>query len=157
VVASSGHRSSNLNESDNYSFQESEYDHKAAYAQSKLANIYMANELDRRYKQKGLRATSIHPGGINANISGHIGSGVFKQILGHEQFRKVLKTPEQGAVATVLGKSGKYLEDCEEAKPGEDDRKPLGAGYTKQTYGPVNERRLWKDSMAILGMEDGLE
>jgi NAD(P)-dependent dehydrogenase (short-subunit alcohol dehydrogenase family) len=48
IVASSAHRACSLNESDNYNFQKGGYDHGQTYENSKLANFYMANELERR-------------------------------------------------------------------------------------------------------------
>jgi NAD(P)-dependent dehydrogenase (short-subunit alcohol dehydrogenase family) len=164
IVASSAHRAWNLNESDNYNFQKGGYHYGLAYAHSKLAKIYMANELDRRYGHKGLHATSLHPGAINTDLSRHLGSELVEQIMSDEKILKILKTPEQGAATTVLAavgkewedKGGKYLEDCEEAKRGEDDNEVFGVGYVRQTYDPKNEERLWKDSLKIVGMNDDM-
>ena len=160
IVASSAHRAWNLNESENYSFQKGGYHYGLAYANSKLANIYMANELDRRYGQKGIHATSLHPGAVNTDLSRHLGGEFVEQIMSDEKILKILKTPEQGAATTVLAavgkewedKGGKYLEDCEEAKRGEDDNEVFGVGYVRQTYDPKNEERLWRDSLKIVGM-----
>ncbi|KAH8703166.1 short-chain dehydrogenase/reductase-like protein [Talaromyces proteolyticus] len=162
AISSSAHRVWNLNESDNYNFQNGGYNHGVAYANSKLANIYMANEIDRRYGQQGLHATSLHPGGVNTNISRHLGSEFVAQIMSDEKLVQMLKTPEQGAATSVLAavgkewedKGGKYLEDCEEAKRGEDDNDVFGAGYVRQTYDPVNEKRLWKDSLKMVGIAE---
>ncbi|KAL6252902.1 putative secondary metabolism biosynthetic enzyme [Rhinocladiella similis] len=163
VVASSAHRAAGeLHNSDNYSFQKGGYNHGLAYAQSKLANVYMANELDRRYGSQGLHATSLHPGAIDTNLSRHLDREFAKQIMSLEKVAKVLKSPEQGAATTVLAavgkewedRGGKYLEDCEDAKRGEDDGDVFGIGYVRQTYDPDNEIRLWKDSLEMIGMED---
>lgn len=163
-VASSGHRSYHLNESDNYNFQKGGYHFGLAYANSKLANIYMANELDRRYGGKGLRATSLHPGAIWTNLPRRLGPEFVEQIMSIEKVVKVLKSVEQGAATTVIaavgkeweGKGGKYLEDCEEAKRGVDDNDVFGAGYVSQTYDPENEARLWKDSLKIVGVGEDM-
>ncbi|MGO8241933.1 shikimate dehydrogenase, partial [Rhizobium ruizarguesonis] len=40
----------------------------AAYAQSQTANILFAVELDRRIKERGIRATALHPGGIQTAL-----------------------------------------------------------------------------------------
>ena len=45
IVASSAHYACNLNESDNYNFQKGGYNHGQAYEYSKLANVWMTNEL----------------------------------------------------------------------------------------------------------------
>lgn len=164
MVASSAHRASQLNESDNYNFQKGGYHYGPAYANSKLANIYMVNEVDRRYGHKGLHATSLHPGAINTDLARHLSSEFLEQIMTNEKILKVMKTAEQGAATTVLaavGKEwedngGKYLEDCEEAKRGEDDNDMFGIGYVRQTYDPKNEGRLWKDSLKIVGMSDDM-
>ena len=45
------------------------YDERAAYAQSKTANILFAVELAARLGRKGVTAVSAHPGGIwNTNL-----------------------------------------------------------------------------------------
>ena len=163
-VASSAQRVCNLNESDNYNFQKGGYNWQLAYANSKLANIYMTNELDRQYGRNGLHATSLHPGAIGTNLSRHLGSGFVEQIMSNESVVKILKSVEQGAATTVLAavgkewenKGGKYLEDCEEAKRGSDDNDLFGFGYVRQTYDPGNEKRLWIDSLKIVGMNDDM-
>ena len=163
-VASSGHRLGSLVESDNYNFQRGGYNYASAYANSKLANIYMANELDRRYGHKGIHATSLHPGAINTSLARHLGSEFVEQIMSDENIVKVLKSIEQGAATTVLAAvskdwentGGKYLEDCEEAKRGEDDDEMFGVGFVRQTYDPINEGRLWRDSLEIVGITDDI-
>ncbi|KAH6664099.1 hypothetical protein B0J14DRAFT_608425 [Halenospora varia] len=164
IVASSAHRACMLSESDNYNFQKGEYHYGRAYANSKLANVYMANELDRCYGHMGLHATSLHPGGINTDISRHLGSEFVKKVMSDGRLLKIVKTPEQGAATTVFaavgehweGKGGKYLEDCEEAKRGEDDHNVFGIGSVRQTYDPRDEERLWKDSLKIVGLDDDM-
>jgi len=161
-VASSAHRSTTLSESGNYNFEKGGYNHESAYANSKLANVYMANEIDRRYSAQGLHATSLHPGGINTNISRNIGSEFVKFIMSNEDILRVLKSAEQGAATTVVAaignewenKGGKYLEDCEEAKRGKDDNDTFGVGYVRQTYDQESEGRLWRDSLELVGIED---
>lgn len=163
-VASSAQRVRTLNESDNYNFQKGGYHYGPAYSNSKLANVYMANELDRRYRHKGLHATSLHPGAINTDVSRHLGSEFVKHIMSDEKIVKILKSPEQGAATTVIAavgkewedKGGKYLEDCEEAKRGKDDNEVFGVGYVRQTYDPTNEERLWKDSLKIVGIDEDM-
>lgn len=164
MTASCAHRAWALNDSDNYSFQKGGYQHGLAYANSRLANVYMANELERRYGTRGLHATSLHPGGINTNISRHLGGDFVEQIMSNEKLVKILKSPEQGAATTVLAavgkewaaKGGRYLEDCQEAKRGDDDDDVFGAGFVRQTYDPKHEKRLWKDSLKLVGLDDDM-
>ncbi|KFZ03218.1 hypothetical protein V502_11139 [Pseudogymnoascus sp. VKM F-4520 (FW-2644)] len=161
-VASSSHRACVLPESNNYNFQKVEYNFGLAYSTSKLASVYMANELDRRYGHKGLHATSIHPGGIETRISRHVDPEFAKQFTEDPIFRTLLKSPEQGAATTVIAavgkewenRGGRYLEDCVEAPRGEGDNNPLGSGFIRQTYDRENEERVWKDSLVMVGVED---
>ena len=161
-VSSSANRAGSLPESDNYNFEKGGYVHEVAYANSKLASTYLANEIDRRYGSTGLRATSLHPGGIATNISRHVGPGFVDNLMANEYIVKILKSPEQGAATTVLaaiGKEwenngGKYLENCEEAQRGKDDGDTFGVGYVSQTYDPKSEARLWKDSLNIVGISN---
>ncbi|KAF7895048.1 hypothetical protein EAF00_006862 [Botryotinia globosa] len=149
---------------DNYNFQKGRYNYGTAYASSKLANIYMANEIDRRYGQQGLHATSLHPGPIDTNINRHLGREWAAQVMSNEKVRKVPKSAEQGAATTVIaavgkeweGKGGKYLENCGEAERGKDDYQIFGNGWVKQTYRPEDEGRLWRDSLKIVGFEDDM-
>ncbi|CAI7596425.1 unnamed protein product [Penicillium pancosmium] len=162
TVASSAHRSTTLNESDNYNFQKGVYSHEIAYANSNLAKVYLANEIDRRYSLNGIHATSVHPGAINTDISRNLDRELLKHIMRNDYVLKILKSPEQGAATTVLAavgkewenKGGRYLEDCEESKRGEDDNQSFGVGYVRQTYDPILENRLWKDSLKMLGLDE---
>ena len=96
--------------------------------------------------------------------SGQFDEAFVQQILIHEKIVEVLKSVEQGAATTVLaavgreweGRGGKYLEDCEEAERGADDGDFFNSGWVKQTYDEVEEGRLWKDSLDIVGMKDDL-
>ena len=135
VVASSAHRAWKL-DPENYNLQKGEYHFLSAYANSKLATIYMANEIERRYGSRGLHATSLHPGGINTRLARRLGPDFAKTLTEDLKLANVLKSPAQGAATTVYAaiskewanKGGKYLEDCEESKPGEDDNDQLGTG-----------------------------
>jgi NAD(P)-dependent dehydrogenase (short-subunit alcohol dehydrogenase family) len=163
LVASSAHRATTLLESDNYDFEKGNYDGLLAYANSKLANVYMANEIERRYGAKGLHGISLHPGAIGGTkMSRHVGPDFVAQIMSDPYLVSILKSHQQGAATTVLaaigkdweGKGGKYLEDADEAKRGQDDNQSFGLGWVKQTYDPESEARLWKDSLRIVGVSD---
>ncbi|KAF2441020.1 putative short-chain dehydrogenase/reductase [Karstenula rhodostoma CBS 690.94] len=160
LVASSAHRAATLPASDDYSFQKTPYNHQAAYAASKLANIYMANALDRRHGARGLHATSLHPGGILTNISRHAEPGFIEAITNMPRLIPLFKSAEQGAATTVVaavgreweGRGGRYLEDCEEAPRGANDGDVFGVGYAGVTYDEGAEERLWRDSVGFVGV-----
>lgn len=51
-----------------YNLEQCGYDPFVGYASSKTANIWMANELERRYGSQGLHSISVHPGGIETGF-----------------------------------------------------------------------------------------
>ena len=118
-VSSSGHRGGGI-QFDNYNFERGDYSPWAAYGQSKTANIYMANEIERRYGAKGLHGLSLMPGGIKTGLQVHVEDQLAAAM---EAAKDMMKSPEQGAATTVYGalskewegRGGRYLEDCQEA------------------------------------------
>ncbi|SCO88800.1 related to reductases [Fusarium oxysporum] len=160
VVSSSSHNIHGINDSDNYAFERGNYDANVAYGQSKTANIYMANEIERRYGEKYLHATSLHPGIISTGLTRHMPPDAFK---GMEHIYPTMKSVEQGAATTVwaaVGEAwkhdgGKYLADCDVAKPsvgGED--KVITPTYASYAYDVEKATRLWKDSLKLVGLEE---
>lgn len=107
AVSSSSQRSCYLSESGNYNFERGNYDPASACAHSKLAGVYMANELERRYGHNGLHATSLHPGAISTNISRHVGSGFIADLMESEEVHRIMKSPEQGPATTIIVAIGK--------------------------------------------------
>jgi NAD(P)-dependent dehydrogenase (short-subunit alcohol dehydrogenase family) len=53
------------------------YTQWGAYCQSKLANVLFAKELDRRFKEKGIKATAVscHPGGVDTDLARYLVTG----------------------------------------------------------------------------------
>lgn len=160
VLSSTAHSLSGINASDNYNFQNGEYHPWTAYGQSKTANIYMANEIERRYGSQGLHATSVHPGGIVTGLTKHVPEAEVAAVSKIDGLQNLMKSPEQGAATTVWaaigkeweGKGGRYLADCAESEPLKDGESPIGPGYAKHAYDPESEGRLWEDSLKLVGM-----
>lgn len=162
VVASSGHRTRGINASDNYHYQKGGYDPQFAYAQSKTGNVYLANEIERRYGSQGLHATSVHPGIIATNIARYWPEGKVEGLLQIPGVIDYVKSPEQGAATTVWaavgreweGRGGRYLAECAEARKGPESG-DLGVSpdlYVNHTYKPEDEVRLWEDSLRMVGL-----
>jgi NAD(P)-dependent dehydrogenase (short-subunit alcohol dehydrogenase family) len=159
-LASSSHNVHGLNDSDNYNFQKGGYEPVVAYGQSKTANIYFANEIERRHGASHLHATSLHPGIISTGLTRHMPPDAFK---GMEFLYPTMKSVEQGAATSVLaavGKTwehtgGKYLVDCDVAKPyTEGDDKVIAPGYAPWAYDVDEAKRLWKDSLKLVGLPE---
>ncbi|KAI5213477.1 NAD(P)-binding protein [Aureobasidium subglaciale] len=158
-LSSSAHRICSINESGNYSFEKGGYNGWVAYGQAKTANIYMTNEIERRYGSRGLHANSAHPGFIMTELTRHLDDSA-KDGWGDESILKVMKSVEQGAATTVWAAVGKewenqgglYLADCDVAPLVEDGRGAEGTGRVAHAYDPEREVRLWKDSLKMVGL-----
>lgn len=157
MVSSSGHRNGGILVGD-YNFAKEGYGAGRAYGQSKTANVYMANEIERRYGGRCLRANSVMPGGIMTGLQVHF-SEEERRMMGQQP---VCKSPEQGAATTILaavgkkweGVGGKYLEDCEEAPLLGDEWSWLEPGYVAHVFDEEMEKRLWGDSLEMVGLRE---
>ncbi|KAI9645369.1 hypothetical protein NHQ30_006106 [Ciborinia camelliae] len=167
VVSSSGHRGGGLRLDDyNYIKRPQEYDLWGSYSQSKTANIYMANEIDRRYGSQGLHATSLMPGAMESGIQRHLDPKEAADYAATEVVKKTMKSLEQGAATTVLAaigkefesKGGVYLENCEVAGLYPSDRGhdhfPDVPGYAKHAFDEEKEYKLWLDSLRMVGVAE---
>src|SRR6204780_830329 len=79
-LASSGHRFSNVDLNDP-NFETSQYEPFLAYGRSKTANILFAIEFDRRHRDRGVRATAVHPGGIQTELGRHMKPEALQQLI----------------------------------------------------------------------------
>lgn len=162
MLSSAGHRVGGINSSDNYHYQNGGYNPWAAYAQSKTANVYMANEIERRYGLQGLHAYSLNPGIAATGIIGQLSSEEIMGMLQDEAMLKAQKNLDQGAATTIYaaisrdleGRGGLYLNDCSEAEMGEQDGDRMSGKSAPHAFDPENEARLWKDSLELVGLSD---
>jgi NAD(P)-dependent dehydrogenase (short-subunit alcohol dehydrogenase family) len=163
MVSSAAHLRNGINESDNYNFQKGGYVPLVSYSQSKTANIYMANEIERRYGSQGLHATSLHPGGIWTPLTRYLPDSEIQDVQNNKEMLRYMKSPEQGAATSVWaaigkeweGRGGKYLTNCAEAKsagPEIDFTDFDYAKYAEYAYDPEKESRLWNNSMKLVGL-----
>ncbi len=113
---------------DDPTYQTRAYDKWEAYGQAKSANALFALEMDKRGRETGLRAFSVHPGGIFTPLQRHLTDEEmvalgWKAADGTipERVKAMFKTPEGGAATAVWaatspqleGKGGVYCEDCD--------------------------------------------
>jgi NAD(P)-dependent dehydrogenase (short-subunit alcohol dehydrogenase family) len=167
-ISASAHRIQGINTPDNYNYtlHPEEYSPWGAYAQSKSANIYMTSYIDRHYSSRGIRACSCHPGIIATGIGQHVPVETQMDILNYPGVDKVIGNVEQGAATGVWcalsetwegegGKDGKYCVNCTIAEKGEDDGDITSLKTASWTYDEEGEERLWKDSLAMVGFEEG--
>ncbi|KAL7893166.1 hypothetical protein HDV63DRAFT_397885 [Trichoderma sp. SZMC 28014] len=161
IVASSAHYVTDVH-FDNLNL-ENEYDPWKAYGQSKTANIWTANEIERRYCSKGLHAFSLHPGAIATNLLRHVDDDMKNGWQKNKYLDTYWKSPEQGAATSVWGalakelegKGGVYLDDCQIARAHDASKTgPYGPGYKPWAYNPEGEAKLWKVSLGLLNLSD---
>ncbi|TGO58931.1 hypothetical protein BOTNAR_0172g00160 [Botryotinia narcissicola] len=85
------------------------YDKWRAYGSSKTCNIWMANEIERRYGSKHLHAFSLHPGRIVTPLWDSMNAEDIADLRSQGGFDRSLKSPEQGAATTVWGGNRQVL------------------------------------------------
>ena len=138
------------------------YDKWEAYGQSKTANVLFAVHLDTLARDRGLRALSLHPGGILTNLGRYMTRQDQLDLGLIDQAGNViatgLKTPEQGAAtqvwaatsAALTGMGGVYCEDCDIAEPATGDAR---VGVRDFAVDPEQAARLWTLSAELTGVD----
>ncbi|ADG08894.1 oxidoreductase [Caulobacter segnis] len=158
-LSSIGHRRSPVNfEDPNYNTRP--YDKWEAYGQAKTANSLFALGFDKRFKDKGVNANAVMPGGIMTPLQRHLPIEE-QRALGwldeNDQPREGFKTTEQGAATSVWaavgdeleGIGGLYLEDCNQAVPW--SKEAPWVGVMPHALDPEAAERLWALSVETTG------
>lgn len=161
-LASSGHRRADV-DLDDPNFERTPYEEFVAYGRSKTANVLFAVEFDRRHRGRGVRATAVHPGGIQTELSRHMSPESLMRLL--ESIRAnlppgtefKLKTIPQGAATTLWAGvvapadevGGRYCEDCHVAEV-RDIGQTLG-GVRSYALDPERAKALWAKSEEMVG------
>ena len=138
-LSSVGHRRAPVDFEDP-NFEHREYDRWVAYGQSKTANALFAVALDDIGERDGIRAFSVHPGGVITDLIRYMSTDEVRTYgVLDERGRPIIdparnmKTPEQGAATSAWcatsrqleGLGGVYCEDCDIAVPVPGDSKEL--------------------------------
>ena len=155
-VSSVGHINAPV-DFDDIDFHARPYDTWVSYGQSKTANILFAVEAARRWADDGIVANALNPGRIASTRLGrylHEAPGNPAQ-SGPASTGVSIKNPEQGAATSVLlaasplveGVTGRYFEDCNEARP---QQPGIRRGVAAYAIDPENAARLWKVSQDML-------
>lgn len=127
ALSSTAHIRSDVHWDDPH-FNAHPYEKWSAYGQAKSANALFALGLDNQHAETGIRAFSVHPGGIFTPLQRHLPDEEMVA-LGWKNtdgtippaIAAMFKTPEQGASTSVWaatspnldGKGGVYCEDCD--------------------------------------------
>jgi len=168
-LSSLGHRYSDVDINDP-NFERTPYDPWVSYGRSKTANILFAVEFDRRHKARGIRATAVHPGGIETELGRHAFSepgGLQKRVDELNAERAAagmapyeLKSVPQGAatsvwagvVAAADAVGGRYCEDCHVTTLlTEAPTETMGDGVRAYALDPDRAAALWAKSEELVG------
>lgn len=123
LLSSGGHAASDIGW-DDPNFATRPYSKLEAYGQSKTANVLHAVELERRYRDQGVHAWSVHPGMVKTDLGRHFTSDDYAELVERakaadgELPRRV--GVDVGAATSVwaatsdeaLTCGGSYLADC---------------------------------------------
>lgn len=158
TVTSSGHRYSAINWEDvNLTHT---YQPWLAYGQSKTANIWLSNYIDRVYGLQGVHANAVHPGGALTQLHKHVPSDMKAEWGKDEVMMANMRTPEQAASTVVWasvakvweGTGGKYLYNCSIGEPAKDLMSILDDGYAPHAFDEEGGKRLWDLSSKLTGV-----
>jgi NAD(P)-dependent dehydrogenase (short-subunit alcohol dehydrogenase family) len=162
-LSSAGHQISDVDLEDP-NFERTSYQAFTAYGRSKTANILYAVALDSRLKGRGVRATAIHPGGIQTELGRHLTPELIEQMMARinkgatgqaPAFR--FKTVPQGSatsvwsgfVASADAVGGHYCEDCHVCAVNDDTTSRVGVRSYALDLNRANA--LWRKSEEMVG------
>lgn len=162
-LTSTGHLRSGILWDDMH-FNKAPYDKWVAYGQSKTANALFARALDLKYASDGLKALSVHPGGILTPLQRHLTNDEM-QARGWvdengdltPEAAQGFKTPSQGCTTSLWAATspqlndigGVYCEDCDVADPANPDT-PGFSGVADWAADDEAALRLWEVTEALL-------
>ena len=163
VVSSNGHHMGDV-DLDDPGFTRTEYNPWVAYGRSKTANVLFAVELDRRYRDQGVRAYAVHPGMIRTELGRHLTDESRAQMMaaiagagastGRPGGPPPMKSIPAGAATQVFAATspalaetgGVYLQDCRVAEVAGEST--MG-GVRDYAIDPDRAAALWARSEAL--------
>eukprot|EP00090_Calanus_glacialis_P022694 TRINITY_DN34985_c0_g1_i1.p1 TRINITY_DN34985_c0_g1~~TRINITY_DN34985_c0_g1_i1.p1 ORF type:complete len:322 (+),score=97.81 TRINITY_DN34985_c0_g1_i1:60-1025(+) len=149
VVSSKAHKFGKMH-FDDLNCRTRPYETFGAYSQSKLANVLFAKELARQETEleSGVSVYCLHPGTVKTEVARHVkeSSGFLVYSLMRIVLPLLSKTPQNGAQTSIYcaveetleNETGKYYEDCKEAKP------------SKEANNMDDAKNLWKVTMDMV-------
>ncbi|SEO21027.1 NAD(P)-dependent dehydrogenase, short-chain alcohol dehydrogenase family [Halorientalis persicus] len=139
---------------------ESEYDKWGAYAQSKLANLLFAYELDRRFRAANASVTSVgcHPGYAATNLQRRgpeMEGSTLRLWLMKIANRVVAQSPAQGALPLLYAATAPDVDGGDYIGPGGFmgmRGAPEKQRSSDRSYDTDRARRLWEISQELTGV-----
>lgn len=159
ILSSTGHKFSSVNFEDINS--DGKFEAMQAYGQSKTANLWTANEIERRYGSEGLHAFSVHPGAVTTNLGQHMSEEEIQAITQDPTLIASYMNPAQGAATSVWaavskeleGQGGRYLENCQISTAHDPAGGIWAPGYGPHAYDAIGAKKLWDVSLQYVSLE----
>ena len=159
ALSSLAHRICDV-ELQDWNWDQAEYHKWRAYGRSKSANALFALGVNDRFEARGLKAYSVHPGGIMTDLQRDLEREEMVAMGWMDEagaLNAAFKTPEQGAATTVWAatspqldeRGGVYCEDCNIAAPNPADGS--FSGVEPHVRNRETADALWALSGAITG------
>jgi NAD(P)-dependent dehydrogenase (short-subunit alcohol dehydrogenase family) len=162
-LSSAGHRRADV-DLDDPNFERTPYEEFVAYGRSKTANVLFAVEFDRRRKAQGVRATAVHPGGIQTELGRHMTQEVLDRLIASINASQppgappfTFKSIPQGAATSVWAGvvapadavGAHFCEDCHVAEVVDDPN--FRGGVRSYALDGDHAKALWAKSEAMVG------
>jgi NAD(P)-dependent dehydrogenase (short-subunit alcohol dehydrogenase family) len=166
ALSSLAHKRSGFHAEDPH-YERRDYEKWQAYGQAKTANALFALHLDTLAAPHGVRAFSVHPGGIMTNLGRYLTEEDIAMFRARAEDNPeagpsiVWKTPEQGAATSIwaatspklIGMGGVYCEDCDIAALSESDDEVAGIGVMPHACDAAAAEKLWAMSEEMVGVK----
>ncbi|KAK6181592.1 hypothetical protein SNE40_009416 [Patella caerulea] len=145
VVSSALHKRGNINFDDINS--DKEYSRSKAYADSKLANIFFAQELSQRLKSSSVNVYCVHPGMVWTNLGRHVISPVVRWLVS-PLASLLIKSSHEGAQTIIYcsidpelnNETGLYYGNCKTES------------WTPTAQNVIAAKKLWDLSESLTGL-----
>lgn len=150
---------------DDPNFERRKFDTTAGYGAAKTATVLFTVELDRRWRQRGVRAVAVHPGAVATDLAGAMSPELVGEMMsimlaeGASAESAPIKDVAQGAATSVWAAfvapaelvGGQYCEDCQAAPVSKNG----ASGVQPYAVDPLRARRLWALSEELVGERFG--
>lgn len=125
------------------------YDRKAAYGQSKLANVLFTYELARRLQGTSITANAVDPGAVATRFGRNNGFLSWVRHLTYHALRRDLVSPAQGADTVIYLASSPEVEGFS----GQFFHRRQPVKSSPESYDESQARRLWELSAKLTHMD----
>jgi NAD(P)-dependent dehydrogenase (short-subunit alcohol dehydrogenase family) len=161
VLSSGAHRNSDV-DLDDPNFEHTPYEEFIAYGGSKTANVLFAVGFDRRHKDRGVRATAVHPGVVQTELGRYMTPELLQAVtetIAAAGPAARMKSVAQGAatsvwsgiVASADAVGGRYCGDCSIAEAVPNDARLSAGGVLAYAVDPARAEALWAKSEEMVG------